>query len=95
MPRILIVITLILFGALSAAALREHGFIGIFMSPLASLASGQIFADLCISLTLVLIWLWHDAKATHRNAWPWIAAALAVGSFSPLVYLLTRKSGEK
>ena len=95
MPRILIVITLILFGALSAAALLEHGFIGIFMSPLASLAAGQIFADLCISLTLVLIWLWHDAKATHRNPWPWIVVALAVGSFSPLVYLLTRKSGEK
>ena len=95
MPRILIIITLILFGALSAAALMAHGFIGIFMSPLGSLASGQIFADLCISLTLVLIWIWHDAKATNRNAWPWIFAALAVGSFSPLVYLLTRKSGEK
>lgn len=94
MPRILIVITLILFGALSTAALFEHGFIGIFMSPLASLASGQIFADLCISLTLVMIWIWHDAKATNRNVWPWIAAALAFGSFSPLLYLLTRKPRE-
>ncbi len=92
MQRLLIVVTLILFGALSIEALIAHGFIGIFMSPLQSLASTQIFCDLLISLTLVLIWMWHDAKANGRNIWPWIIATLAVGSFGPLVYLLTRKS---
>ncbi|MBL0076155.1 MAG: DUF2834 domain-containing protein [Rhodocyclaceae bacterium] len=81
-----------MFGALSIEAIIAHGFIGIFMSPLQSLASTQIFCDLLISLTLVLIWMWHDAKANGRNIWPWIIATLAVGSFGPLVYLLTRKS---
>lgn len=92
MQRRLIVITLILFGALSAAALRQHGFLGIFISPFDSLAGSQIFADLVISLTLVMVWMWHDANATGRNIWPWLVATLAFGSFGPLIYLLTRKS---
>lgn len=95
MQRALIVITIILFGALSTAAMLEHGFIGIFLSPMQSLAATQIFFDLLISLTLVLVWMWNDAKTNGRNIWPWLIATLAVGSFGPLVYLLTRKSGEQ
>jgi uncharacterized membrane protein len=92
MQRALIIITLLLFGSLSAAAIIEHGFIGIFLSPMQSLASTQIFFDLVISLTLVMIWMWQDAKATGRNVWPFLIATLATGSFGPLIYLLTRKS---
>jgi hypothetical protein len=88
----LLVVVLVLFGALSAFALREHGYMGIFMSPLGSLASTQIFFDLVIALSLVMVWMWQDAKAMGRNVWPWIAATLAFGSFGPLFYLLTRKS---
>ena len=88
----LLVIVLVLFGAFSAIALREHGFVGIFLSPLGSLASTQIFFDLIIALSLVMVWMWQDAKAKGRNVWPWIAATLAFGSFGPLLYLLTRKS---
>ena len=94
MQRILIVVTLVLFGALTTEAIIEHGFIGIFMSPLQSLASTQIFFDLVTSLTLVLIWMWHDAKASDRNFWPWLIVTLALGSFGPLLYLLTRKSNK-
>ena len=87
----LLVVVLVLFGAFSAVALREHGFVGIFLSPLGSLASTQIFFDLVIALSLVMVWMWQDAKAIGRNVWPWIAATLAFGSFGPLLYLLTRK----
>ena len=73
----------------------EHGFIGIFLSPMQSWAATQIFFDLLISLTLVLVWMWNDAKANGRNIWPWLIATLAVGSFGPLVYLLTRKSSSR
>ena len=49
-------------------------------------------ADLVIALMLVMVWMWRDAKATGRAIWPWIVATLILGSFGPLVYLLTRKS---
>jgi hypothetical protein len=90
----LLVVVLVLFGTLSAFALRAHGFVGIFLSPLGSLASTQIFVDLVIALSLVMVWMWQDAKATGRNVWPWIAAMLAFGSFGPLFYLLTRKTAK-
>ena len=92
MQRSLLVIVLALFGVLSAVALWRHGFWGIVAPHFQSFGAGQVFADLVIALTLVMVWMWHDARATGRNAWPWIVATLAVGSFSPLVYLLTRKA---
>ncbi len=95
MQRSLLVIVLILFGALSAVALWQHGFWGIVAPHFQSFGAGQVFADLVIALTLVMVWMWHDAKATGRNAWPWIVATLLVGSFSPLVYLLTRKAAAR
>jgi len=92
MQRTLLLITIILFGALSAVALWQHGYWGIIAPHFQSFGAGQVFADLVIALTLVMIWMWHDAKATGRNVWPWIVATLALGSFGPLFYLLTRKS---
>ena len=91
MQRTLITITLFLFGALTVMALREVGYIGLFMSPLQSLAGMQIFIDLVIALSLVMVWLWRDAQNTGRNAWPWLLATLMLGSFGPLLYLLTKK----
>jgi len=91
MQRTLITITLLLFGALTVMAMQEVGYIGLFMSPLQSLAGMQIFMDLVIALSLVMVWLWRDAQATGRNAWPWLLATLMLGSFGPLLYLLTKK----
>jgi len=91
MQRILLLITLILFGALTAAGLWQEGPAGIVAPHFQSLAGSQVFVDLVIALSLVIVWIWRDAKAQGRNPWPWIIATLAVGSFGPLVYLLTRK----
>jgi hypothetical protein len=91
MQRTLLVITLILFATLTAAGLWQEGLAGIVAPHFQSLAGGQVFADLVIALSLVIVGIWHDAKAQGRNPWPWIIATLAVGSFGPLVYLLTRK----
>ena len=87
-----IVVTLVLFGALTAVALQRHGYWGIFAPHFQTFAGGQVLADLFIALTLVLVWLWKDARATGRNPWPWVFVTLTLGSFGPLIYLLTRKS---
>jgi hypothetical protein len=92
MQRTLIVITLLLFGALTAVALWRHGYWGIIAPHFQTYGAGQVLADLVIALTLVMVWMWRDARTTGRNAWPWIVATLVLGSFGPLFYLLTRKA---
>jgi hypothetical protein len=91
MPRSLLLVTLALFGALSAAALWQHGYWGLFEPVFKSFGAAQVFMDLVIALTLILVWMWHDAKARGRNIWPWIVLTLLAGSFGPLLYLQTRK----
>lgn len=91
MQRVLIIVVLGLFGALTTAALLQHGFWGIIDPLFKSFGAGQVFADLVIALTMAMVWMWRDSKETGRNPWPWIAATIALGSFGPLVYLLTRK----
>jgi hypothetical protein len=92
MPRLLISATLLAFAALSAAAVWQHGLLGLFEPLLQNLAGAQVLVDLCIALSLFLVWMWGDAKRLGRNPWPWIVATLALGSLAPLAYLLTRPS---
>lgn len=96
MKRVLIIITLILFGGLTGLAVWHDGLAGIFASILSSWGSAQIYVDLLLALILIMIWIWKDAKSAGRNPpWGWIAATLVVGVFSPLIYLLVYKSSGK
>lgn len=95
MPRPLLLALLLPFAALTAAALWQHGYLGILLPHFRSLAAGQVLADLVIALLLVLVWLWRDARGSGRNPWPWVAATLIFGSFGPLLYLLTRRAAAK
>ena len=94
MQRSLVAVVLIPFSLLSAVALWQHGYLGIFANEFQSTAGTQVLADLVIALSLFLVWMWRDAKATGRNPWPWLLVTLTTGSFGPLVYLLTRKPEE-
>jgi hypothetical protein len=95
MQRTVLTIVLILFGVLSAMALWHHGYWGLFEPQLKTFGAGQVLADLVIAVTLAMVWMWHDAKATGRNVWPWLALSLVAGSFGPLLYLVTAKSKAK
>ena len=95
MNRILLILTLVLFGALTAGALWVDGVFGIFASIFNSYGSMQIYVDLVIALTLVAIWIYRDANKAGRNPWPWIIATFIVGAFSPLIYLLIRESSNE
>ncbi len=91
MKKLLLIVTLISLGGITAVALWQDGLVGIFAAIAHSFGSLQIFADLVIALTLVVVWMWRDARSTGRNIWPWIAITLVAGSFGPLLYLITAK----
>jgi hypothetical protein len=88
----ILTIVLIAFGIQGLYVMSQVGYWGIWINNLNHPAGQQALADLTISLSMVMVWIWRDAKATGRNVWPWIIVTLAAGSFGPLIYLLTRKS---
>ena len=77
------------FGAFTAAVIWLEGLSGIFASITHSLGSMQIFIDLVIVLSLVMVWMWRDAKQKQRTIWPWLILTLVAGSFGLLMYLIT------
>ena len=90
----IIIVTLLLFGALTAVAIWQDGVLGIFASIVSSWGSAQIYLDLVIALSIIMVWLYRDAVKAGRNPWPWIIATAIVGAFSPLIYLLIRERNQ-
>ncbi|MEM1156080.1 MAG: hypothetical protein AAGI44_18235 [Pseudomonadota bacterium] len=86
--RALAIILLVPFTVLTAYAVLQVGYIGIFDYQRHSPAGWQVFADLVIALLLVLTWLIADARRNGRNPWPWVLVTLLSGSFGPLLYLI-------
>lgn len=92
MRRSLLRIALLFLGALTAAALWQGGGVrGIVGWHVQSFGVAQVFTDLVIALLLAMAWMYQDARAIGRTAWPWMIATLALGSFGPLIYLLARR----
>lgn len=89
------ILLLIPFSILSCYAVYQVGYWGILTYHLPSPAGWQVFVDLVIALVLVLSWLIQDAKKQGRNPWPWVIITLVLGSFGPLLYLLTNKPSEE
>lgn len=85
-----LVVTLVLFGTLTAVAVWVDGFRGTVDAITFNWASLQIYIDLVIAAVIISVWIHRDAHKSGRNPWPWIVATAVVGMFSPLVYLLTR-----
>ncbi|HEX4870915.1 MAG TPA: DUF2834 domain-containing protein [Nevskiaceae bacterium] len=85
---VLLLLILLPFAALTAVALRDHGYIGIFTSHFTSSAGLQVLTDLIIACTLAIVWMIGDARRSGRNPWPYVLLTLTLGSFGPLLYLL-------
>jgi len=86
----LLVAVLVLFGALTVAALAVDGIVGIFHAITFNWVSVQIFVDLVLAIGAIDVWLHRDARVRGRNPWPWVVASLVTGMFAPLIYLLVR-----
>ena len=90
--RLLAILILIPFTVLSAYALWDVGYIGIWDYHRHSSAGWQVIVDLVIAVALILVWLVPDARKAGKNPWPWVLLTLVTGSFGPLLYLIFRKS---
>jgi Terpene cyclase DEP1 len=80
------------FLALTLYVLWQVGLLNLFVHNLNHPAGVQVFVDLAIMLGLFCAWMWRDARATGRNPWLWTALSFGLGSFGPLLYLITRKT---
>jgi hypothetical protein len=78
------------FVALTAYALYHHGYLGLFMYQLANAAGVQVLVDLVVALSIVMVWMWHDARQHGVNPLPYVLLTLGLGSIGPLVYLVRR-----
>ncbi len=79
------------FLFLTVVAVLQHSFFGVFEAAFRDSASMQVFFDLVISASLFAVWMLVDARRRGAVVWPYLLALPAVGSFSPLVYLMLRE----
>lgn len=89
--KVLLTIVTFLFAGLTAIAVYKHGVWGIIEPHFQAFGPAQVFTDLVIALCLFLVWMWHDAKRNNRNFWLWLVVTLCLGSFGPLLYLISLK----
>ena len=76
------------FAFLTVRALLAFGYMGVIEAFLTNAATQLLSADLIISLSLVSIWMFKDARGKGRNVWPYLLTTLVFGSAGPLAYLL-------
>jgi len=87
--RLIATLMLIPFSLLTAYALYKVGYVGIIEHQLQSSAGWQVLVDLVIACALIFTWMIPEAKRAGRNPWPYVIITLFLGSFGPLLYLVT------
>ena len=94
--QILLGIVLAVFGFETAWAISQYGFVGVFENLIqAEFPTHLVFFDLTIALTMVMVWMWNDARERGATVWPYLLLTLATGSVGPLLYLIRRESARK
>jgi uncharacterized protein DUF2834 len=78
------------FSALTAYAVAQYGIVGIFEQAFANVATITLTADLTIALTMVIAWMWQDARRLDISPIPYVVLTLGFGSVGTLLYLIRR-----
>ena len=78
------------FVALNLYAVAQHGIVGLFELAFANAATTLVFADLTIALSMVMVWMWQDARQHDISPIPYALLTLGFGSVGPLLYLIRR-----
>ena len=82
-------LVLIPFTALTAYAVIDGGLFG-FIAAHQSSWGMQVITDLVIAITLFIVWMVPDARRHGLPAWPFVLAAVLLGSIGALGYLVVR-----
>lgn len=82
------------FVALTGYAVYHYGYLAFFDLHAANAIQIQIFVDLIIALTFVMIWMWRDASARGISPIPYVVLTLLLGSIGPLAYMIRREATE-
>lgn len=90
MRTLILLAVLLAFGAYSAYAMSQVGYLGIWQAGFANPGALQVLLDLVIVCVLASAWMLVDARARGIAAWPFVLITLAAGSFGPLLYLVYR-----
>jgi hypothetical protein len=80
------------FIALTVYAVYHYGYLAFFDFHAINAIQLQIFVDLTIALTFVVVWMWRDARARGISPIPFVVVTLFLGSIGPLIYLLRREA---
>ena len=91
--RLVLGIVLLAFSGMSAWVTAIYGVRGLIEGVTANGVTLLLFADLSIALSLVLMWLWQDARERGVSPLPYVALTLCFGSVGPLLYLFRREAG--
>ena len=78
------------FAALTAYVVAQFGIVGLFAAAFANWATTLIMVDLTIALSLVMAWMWQDARQQGVSPIPYVLLTLGFGSVGPLLYLVRR-----
>jgi len=91
-PRVLVLgLIWLALTAFTVQVVQEHGLAGGFAAATQNSASIQVVIDLCISLVLIAIWVYGDARAKGLAAPLYVVLILTLGSIGTLIYLIRRE----
>jgi hypothetical protein len=92
--QIALAVVLFDFAALTAYVVAQYGIVGLYDAVFANWATTLVMVDLTIALTMVVAWMWQDARQRGVSPIPYALLTLAFGSVGPLLYLVRRLGDE-
>lgn len=87
----LLSVLLLGFLGLTEYTLTTVGYVGFFEAMRANAATNLAMVDIVVALSLVLVWVFRDARERGLPFWPYALVTLGFGSAGPLAYLIHRE----
>ncbi len=89
--QILLWSVLLVFLGLTTYTVAQVGYLGFFELAAANWATRLLFVDLCITLSLIAVWMYLDSRENGNAFVPYVLVTLFFGAAGPLLYLIRRR----